>query len=359
MRTYRYFKSPKSNDFAFVSAVLRLSTKYVVETLRTRCLARLELDWPTTLGGWDLREREALDSKGRYLPREVCCHPILLMEVAIELNAHHLLPSAFYDLSRYGPSKIMAGTTCPALALDVAAAKPKLTHKMDSDENQPGAIGGGAGDGGRSGNWGHGQAEASRERVAALSKEMLIRTFKGREAAQRYVSDFVSKELEHRLPCADCLSRLSDNLSNTPELEDTPTSIPNLNSANATTSHPPHSVNAANAHASRNCLESFYFIMLNILRSVGGIACGRDADPLFTLVQATEMLTRTDFSDGQRQTGLRMCQACKVDFAKSVGRAREEVWSLLPIWFGLQESLERNARSGSGKDGAKDRVIGG
>ena len=44
---------------------------------------------------------------------------------------------------------------------------------------------------------------------------------------------------------------------------------------------------------SRACLESFYFIMLNILRSVGGIACGRDADPLFTLVQATEMLSRS------------------------------------------------------------------
>ncbi|EFI28538.1 hypothetical protein CC1G_13560 [Coprinopsis cinerea okayama7 len=264
-----YFKIPRTNDFACVSAVLRLSTKYLVEALRTRCLARLELDWPTTLSGWDIREREALDDKGRYLPREVCCHPILLMELAIELGAQHLLPSAFYDLSRYGPSKIMAGTTYHAVALDVAASKTPI--------------------------------EASRERPATLNKDMLVRTFKGREAAQRYVSDFVAKELENRPPAPDCATR---NEKENP---------------------------------SRNCLESFYFIMLNILRSVGGIACGRDADPLFTLVQATEMLSRTDFSDGQRQTGLRICHACKVDFATSVGKAREEVWGLLPVWFGLKE----------------------
>jgi hypothetical protein len=55
------------------------------------------------------------------------------------------------------------------------------------------------------------------------------------------------------------------------------------------------------------CRESFYFIVLNVLRSVGGIACGRDADPLFTLLQAVEMCERTDFSDGTRMCGLRMC----------------------------------------------------
>ncbi|KAJ7354523.1 hypothetical protein DFH08DRAFT_855143 [Mycena albidolilacea] len=51
--------------------------------------------------------------------------------------------------------------------------------------------------------------------------------------------------------------------------------------------------------------------MLNVLRSVGGIACGRDADPLFTLLQAVEMLERMDFSDGTRVCGLRMCAVRK------------------------------------------------
>lgn len=253
-----------------VAAVLRLSTKYMVEPLRARCLARLELDWPSTLAGWDSREREALDKNGRYLPREVCCHPILVMELAIELNLLHLLPSAFYDLSRYGPSKIMAGTTQTAFALDVAASKTPI--------------------------------DSSRERPALLNKEMLIRVFRGREASQRHVSEFVARELESRAPSLDCATRL--------DVE----------------------------NPSRSCLESFYFIMLNILRSVGGIACGRDADPLFTFVQATEMLSRTDFSDGQKQTGLKICYACKQDFAQSVVKAREDVWNNLPVWFGLDTS---------------------
>jgi hypothetical protein len=67
----------------------------------------------------------------------------------------------------------------------------------------------------------------------------------------------------------------------------------------------------------RYCVESFYFILLNVLRSVGGgggIACGRDGDPLFTLVQAVD----TDFSDGVRERGLKMCERCKGDFAEAI-----------------------------------------
>ncbi|KAJ7339279.1 hypothetical protein DFH08DRAFT_1082618 [Mycena albidolilacea] len=86
--------------------------------------------------------------------------------------------------------------------------------------------------------------------------------------------------------------------------------------------------------------EAFYFVMLNVLRS---IACGRDADPLFTLLQAMEMLERTDFSDGTRVCGLRMCAACKVDFRECAGRAREEVWGLLPGWFWLSGEGEGRA----------------
>jgi hypothetical protein len=75
--------------------------------------------------------------------------------------------------------------------------------------------------------------------------------------------------------------------------------------------------------------------MLNMLRSVGGIACGRDADALFTLRQAGGMLTRTDFSDGQGECGLGICEGCKAEFAEAVDDARKEVWELMPGWFGL------------------------
>ncbi|KAF7327970.1 hypothetical protein MKEN_00377200 [Mycena kentingensis (nom. inval.)] len=262
-----YFKTLCAEDFPIVAAVLRLSCKYLVEHLRHRCMARLEREWPTTLAGWDAREHAAVDAYGQYQPRVSCPHPVLVIDLAIQLHLPALLPSAMYDLSRYGPSKILAGTPAPLPIAFSSQPDPTLPPMQ-------------------------------------LSHEFLVATFRGREYAQRYLAQFIFKELEGRSPAADCMYVQED--------------LP-----------------------SRRCRESFYFIMLNVLRSVGGIACGRDADPLFTLVQAMDMLSRTDFSDGHRQCGLRMCHPCKVDFAKTATKAREEVWGLLPLWFGLVE--EKNA----------------
>jgi hypothetical protein len=87
------------------------------------------------------------------------------------------------------------------------------------------------------------------------SHDQLCKTLIGRKLTQHFVAIFIDKELKDR-----------------PVLRD-------LNMDKITIHY---------------CVESFYFILLNILRSVGGIACGRDGDPLFTLVQAVEMLSRTD-----------------------------------------------------------------
>ncbi|KIJ93589.1 hypothetical protein K443DRAFT_135000 [Laccaria amethystina LaAM-08-1] len=267
-----YFKNPCPEDFPVVAAVLRLSTKYLAEHLRLHCLARLDLDWPTTLGGWDMRELEATDSHGRYFPRETYPHPILVIELALEMSIPSILPSAFYDLSRYCPSKIFAGATYLPCAFDVIVSKnssiPPLLQSV------------------------------------TLPHDMIIRIFRGRDTAQRYLADFVSRELDCREPCAQCTNRGDKD------------------------------------YPSRVCHESFHFIMLNVFRSVSGIATGRDADPLFSLVQAMEMLTRTDFSDGQRQCGLNICYPCKLDVAACVSKARKEVWDLLPFWFGLLDDAK-------------------
>ncbi|KAF8168565.1 hypothetical protein B0H34DRAFT_64923 [Crassisporium funariophilum] len=271
-----YFKSPRSSDFPAIAAVLRLSTKYLVEHLRQRCLARLEADWPSTLAGWDLRERHSTDETGRYVPRDCCPHPILVIELALDMNLPSILPAALYDLSRYGPSKILSGAVSPTTAYE---------QKISQLHGIPFPL----------------------EKPVRLSRDMLCRTLRGRESTQRYMAGFISKDLHGRIPSADCLNRHEKE------------------------------------GPSRPCHESFYFIMLNILRSVGGIACGRDADPLYTLVQATEMLFRTDFSDGQRQCGLKLCQPCKADFAASASKARETVWSQIPQWFALVESEKHNS----------------
>lgn len=237
-----------------------------MEHLRQRCLHRLDLDWPSTLSGWDLREREATDATGRYLPRESCPHPILVIRLALDLEIPSILPAAFYDLARYGPSRIASGINIPPSAIDkYIPLTPDLAPK-----------------------------------VVTLSRPHLVQTLRGRECVQSYMANFIATSLQSRPPSTDCAYQFD-------------------------------------VDASRPCHESFYFIMLNVLRSVGGIACGRDADSLFTLIQAMEMLSRTDFSDGQRQCGLRMCHPCKLDFSASAMRAREEVWSSLPTWFGLED----------------------
>lgn len=247
-----------------MAAVLRLSTKYFVDHLRQRCIQRLELDWPTTLEGFDQREKQVTDERGHYAPRDFCAHPILVIELAIELNLPEFLPTAFYDLSRYGPSKIAAGTLAPLPAFPVSAA---------------GAL-----------------------PVAAttLSMDSLFLTLRGRERTQHFMAEFVH-HTECNRPASDtCLHQDK--------------------------SHPGHP-----------CGDSLYFIALNLLRSVGGIACGRDADPLFTLVQASDMLSRTDFSDGDNKCGLKICAPCKQEYADLCSKARDHVWKKLPLWFGLQQ----------------------
>jgi hypothetical protein len=235
----------------------------------------LEHDWPSTLVGWDRREKKAVDLNGRYCPRDFFPHPIHAIGLAQELSLTSVLAAALYDLSRYGPSKVMAGAP---------RVTPLSLHPFDIQDEVPQTK------------------QAEEEADVHLSRDMLCRTFRGREYAQRYIAIFVERHLRNRPISAGCMHRAEDN--------------------------------------GRYCRESFYFIMLNILRSVGGIASGREGDPLYTLVQAVEMMNRTDFSDGQKQCGLRMCQSCKVDFAACVSTARTEVWSLIPGWFGISSRHE-------------------
>lgn len=39
-----------------VSGILRLATKYLVDSLRAKALAHLSFAWPNSLKGWDARE---------------------------------------------------------------------------------------------------------------------------------------------------------------------------------------------------------------------------------------------------------------------------------------------------------------
>jgi hypothetical protein len=197
-----------------------------------------------------------------------------MINLARELDQlSFVLPSAFYDLSRYGPRKIVSGTIAPS-PLDFA------------DPPSP-----------------------SLPTVAQLSTEDMVQVLTGREHGQRYMISF----FEHTL--------INPPIS-------------------------PHCFNGQTDH-SQSCRQACYFVMLNTFRSVGGISFGRDADPLFTLLQTEGLLDRTDFNDGMDpkvRCGLNICSACKANFKKTIKDAREDIWRLLPAWFGLPsyEQLQIN-----------------
>jgi len=91
------------HDFAIVSGILRLSTKYAIDSLRSKAITHLNIAWPTTLKGWDLREEKAhayeVTSQAEHASHYPS--PIDIINLARLTNAPSLLPAAFYDISRY------------------------------------------------------------------------------------------------------------------------------------------------------------------------------------------------------------------------------------------------------------------
>lgn len=207
---------------------------------------------------WNDRERLVVNCDGVYSPRDIYTHPILVINLCLELGFTSFLPAAFYDLSRYGPSKIAES----------------VLSSSECDE----------------GSW------------PSVSGDVLLAVLEGRERGQKYVTHYVATELCKRAPSPFCTNAGDDY--------------------------------------SRLCHESFYFIMLNILRCVGGLSNGRDADPLFTILQSVEMMSREDFINDQGKFRLGLCGPCKADFTLAAGRAREEVWRRMPVWFGLEEPFD-------------------
>ncbi|KAG6886212.1 hypothetical protein C0993_010774 [Termitomyces sp. T159_Od127] len=107
----RIFGNNDQEDFRVVSGVLRLSTKYLIDSLRAKALTHLNKAWPTSLKEWDAREDLArthetdLTNTSHPYP-----HPIAVISLAREVDAPSLLPAAFYDLSRYAFGHIFEQT---------------------------------------------------------------------------------------------------------------------------------------------------------------------------------------------------------------------------------------------------------
>ncbi|KAI0695551.1 hypothetical protein BC835DRAFT_1273210 [Cytidiella melzeri] len=157
---YGLIKQTDVTPFPIASALLRLATIYEAATVRSEIIGLFQATWTMSLPQWEIREKNATDTDGVYSPRDSMAHPIAVVDLARQTNVPELLPSAFYDLSRYLPSQLSAGYT-------------------DQDTGV----------------------------VHYLSQEDLFRVFRGKEQAARYFSTFIVKELEGRVASEWCHNR--------------------------------------------------------------------------------------------------------------------------------------------------------
>ncbi|KAJ7497259.1 hypothetical protein FB451DRAFT_1163223 [Mycena latifolia] len=162
------------SNFPVIDALLRLTTKYQVNHLRSSLLREMKrVQWPIRLAQWEVREAEATDASGHYDARLRYPHPMyvpphytvdcpevrrrVVINLARAVHAPELLPSAFYDLSRCIVSETTAGYTDSA----------NVVHQLSPDD--------------------------------------LMSLLKGREHASRFLSTFIVNELEGREPSANCI----------------------------------------------------------------------------------------------------------------------------------------------------------
>ncbi|EJD07217.1 uncharacterized protein FOMMEDRAFT_24647 [Fomitiporia mediterranea MF3/22] len=123
------FDNNSSEDFRVVSGILRLASKYEIDGLRSRALEHLSVAWPATLKGWDAREEFLGNAGGSVEEPRFYPNPVEVINLAREVNAPNLLPSAFYDLSRYPLEHIFQNSqgSIPALPQSDRTAHTELS----------------------------------------------------------------------------------------------------------------------------------------------------------------------------------------------------------------------------------------
>ncbi|CAL1715630.1 unnamed protein product [Somion occarium] len=139
------FGNNDRSDFRVVSGILRLSAKYIIDSLRAKALAHLSEAWPSTLKAWDLREDlarvyelETGTPRGFRYPS-----PIVVINLAREIDALSLLPSAFYDLSRYSYTQIFEPREESPLCDDLSTPHDSRCHLSLLDIQKLGMASGG------------------------------------------------------------------------------------------------------------------------------------------------------------------------------------------------------------------------
>lgn len=130
-------------------------------------------------------------------------------------------------------------------------------------------------------------------------EKVLAPILHGREMGIQYMPKFIQEHVHRRSPSAGCLYRQDKD-------------------------------------PGRPCRDAFYIITHVLRRSISGEAGGRDADPLHTLTFAVDILGMPEVKLEEKKYAMNPCEPCKVEFTEVCTKARETIWSLLPVWFGLE-----------------------
>lgn len=116
-------------DFFYTAGILRLATKYFVGRLRLQAIQHLAQTWSYTLKGHDEMVHTALVSPLINDFTYPYVHPLHVLNLAREVNAGILIPSALYFLSLYPLADILAGNH-PKL-LTNRPSKPSSVLSLD------------------------------------------------------------------------------------------------------------------------------------------------------------------------------------------------------------------------------------
>ena len=76
---------------------MNIAEKYQVEFLRPQIVARIEADWPDTLGKWDATR--ASESESEYWPRKFEFEPVAALNFATRFGIRKILPAVMYTLA--------------------------------------------------------------------------------------------------------------------------------------------------------------------------------------------------------------------------------------------------------------------
>jgi hypothetical protein len=103
------FANRNLDDFFYLAAILRLSTKYCIPHLRKQAIQHLSQTWSDNVQGHDQMVETALNSPPVNDMSYPYAHPLLVLNLARETHVQMVVPSATYFLSLYQLKDILKG----------------------------------------------------------------------------------------------------------------------------------------------------------------------------------------------------------------------------------------------------------